>query len=141
MPRSDASPAIEIRPLILRLRWIMLAVILADIVITFVSQPASYWADPATVREGNRWFHAVMARGFTTALLVDVVYLAGSWLLVSRLPWRIGLTLLFALLLGHYFGASTWICFHYKLGVQGMVLYGVLVSVLVVLVGFRAKAA
>ncbi len=115
----------------------MAGVILFDMAATFAGQPASYWSDPATVHEGNRLFHWVMSRGYPVAMLVDAVYLAGSVLLVSILPWRLGLTLLFALVLGHYFGGSTWLCFRYGLGAQGMVLYGLLLAAVLVGIGFR----
>lgn len=117
----------------------MAGVILFDMAATFVGQPASYWSNPSTVHEGNRLFHWVMSQGYLVALLVDAVYLVGSVFLVSILPWRLGLTLLFALVLGHYFGGSTWLCFRYGLGAQGMVLYGLLVAAALVTVGFHMR--
>ena len=132
----EPSPTIEVRDLVRRLRWVMVAVILIDMAITLIGQPASYWSDPATVHEGNRLFHWIMSKGYQVTLLADLIYVGGSFFLVSILPWRLGLTLLFALVLGHYFGASTWLCFRYQLGAAGMVLYGVLLATVLVAVGF-----
>ncbi|HRQ90750.1 MAG TPA: hypothetical protein PLA50_18300 [Bacteroidia bacterium] len=116
----------------------MVAVILIDMVATLAGQPPSYWSDPGTVDEGNRLFRWIMSKGFVVALLAKLLYAGGSFLLVSVLPWRLGLTLLFALVLGHYFGASTWLCYRYQLGAAGMVLYGVLLAAALVVVGFHA---
>lgn len=114
----------------------MIGVILFDIIITLYSQPTSYWADPSTVKEGNRLFHLIMSKGYKVSLLVDVFYVGGSFLLVSILPWRLALLLLFSLVLGHYFGGSTWLCFYYQFGAKAMVLYGVLLSAVLVFVSF-----
>lgn len=137
--RNWPEPAVNGRDIVRRLRWVMLAVILFDIAITLYSQPASYWTDPSTVEEGNRLFHLIMAKGYKVSLLVDVFYVGGSFLLVSILPWRLALLLLLSLVLGHFFGASTWLCFYYQLGAKAMVLYGVLVSAVLVFVGFPLK--
>ena len=138
MSAAQASPTVEVRGLIRRLRWVMVAVILVDMLLTWIGQPASYWSDPSTVHEGNRLFHWVMTKGYLVALLVKLLYTAGTFLLVSILPWRLGLILLFASTLGHYFGASTWLCYRYQLGATGMVLYGVLLATVIMAVGFHA---
>lgn len=122
-----------------RLRWIMLAAIVFDISMTFLGQPPSYWTQPTTVDEGNRLFHLVMSQGWGFTLLVDAVYLAGSFVLVSFLPWRAGLMLLLALVFGHFFGGSTWLIFRFKLGAQAFILYGALLSALMVTVGLRPE--
>lgn len=114
--------------LVKRWRWVMVGVIFFDMAITHIGQPSTYWTDPSTVREGNQWFRAVMAQGAWVSLLVDFLYLSGSFWLVSKLPWRLGLALLLGLALGHFFGGSTWICYRYGFGVQGVVIYAILVS-------------
>lgn len=114
--------------LVKRWRWVMLSVILFDIAITLIGQPASYWTNPLTAHEGNQWFHPIMARGPWVSVAVDFVYLSGCFLLVSLLPRRIGITLMLGLLLGHFFGGSTWICYKFGFGIQGVVLYSIFVS-------------
>lgn len=135
----EEAPYVNAARLPRRLRWIMLAVIVFDISMTFLGQPPSYWTQPATVDEGNRLFHLVMSQGWLFTLLVDAVYLAGSFALVSFLPWRAGLALLLALVFGHFFGGSTWLFFRFKLGAQAFILYGALLSVLIVAVGLRPE--
>ncbi len=137
IPQSNPPPlAVDGHALVKRLRWVMTAVILVDIALTLSGQPPSYWKDPSTVDEGNRLFHQIMSKGIMVTLLVDLIYVSGSVLLVSILPWRVGLTLLLALVLGHFFGGSTWLCFRYQLGATGMVLYGLLLAVVFVIVAF-----
>ncbi len=119
--------------MIRRLRWVMLVVILADIILTLSGQPRSYWSDPSTVRESNELFHFIMSRGYGVSLAVDVVYLGGSFLLVSKLPCRLGAVLLLSLVFGHFFGGASWLLFRYQLGVQSVVFYGIAVSILIVL--------
>jgi len=117
----------------------MVGVILGDLVLTYLGQPASYWSDPETVHEGNQWFHWVMSRGPLFAWAIDLLYLAGCFLLVSLLPKRGALILLLALVLGHFFGGASWLCFRFGGGAQGMILYGILVSTLLVLLGFPGE--
>ena len=130
---------IGIGALIRRLRWVMMAVILFDIVITLLGQPASYWTDPSTAREENQWFHFIMSQGHWVSILTDVLYLTGSFLLVTYLPWRIALTLLFALILGHFVGGASWLCFYHRLGVQALVIYAAVLGGVMVFACFRPR--
>ena len=141
--RAAASCPLQIGigALIRRLRWVMMGVILFDIVITLLGQPASYWTDPSMVREENQWFHFIMSQGHWVSILTDVLYLTGSFLLVTYLPWRIALTLLFALMLGHFMGGASWLCFYHRLGVQALVIYAAVLGGVIVLAGFGAAKA
>lgn len=116
----------------------MLAVIFFDMSITLIGQPTSYWSNPSTVREENELYHLIMSKGVGTLMLTDLVYLTGSFLLVTFLPVRLAAALLFALIFGHFFGGSTWLCFHFKLGVTGIVIYGILLSAVIVEVILRS---
>ncbi len=140
MSATRPSPTIEVYGLVRRLRWVMLAVILIDITATLTGQPSTYWSDPRTVEEGNRLFHWIMSQGYHVSLFVDLFYVGGSFLLVTYLPWRLGLSLLFALILGHFFGGSSWLCYRFQLGAMGMILYGVLLAITLVAVGFPVAA-
>jgi hypothetical protein len=133
---SQAAP-VDGPLLVRRLRWIMMLVILFDIAITFLGQPASYWSDPASVIESNDLFRLILAQGWRVTIGFNLVYLIGTFVLVSILPWRLGLILLFSFLLGHYFGGCTWLFFRYRLGAQSFVIYGVILSILIVTMGFR----
>ncbi|NLT71875.1 MAG: hypothetical protein GXX91_14465 [Verrucomicrobiaceae bacterium] len=138
MTRDDPlSPVGMIR----RLRWVMLLVILADILLTLSGQPRSYWTDPSTVRESNALFHYIMSKGYGVSLAVDVFYVGGCFLLVSKLPCRLGAVLLFSLVFGHFFGGASWLLFRYQLGVQSVVYYGIAVSILIVLAAVPPRRA
>jgi hypothetical protein len=116
-----------------RLRWVMLGAIILDFVVTLIGQPASYWLRPETVNEADQLFRIFMLRGWTIALLFYLFYLAGAFLLVSTLSSTPALICLFAFLFGHFYGASTWLFFHWKLGMEAPVAYGILLSAILVL--------
>lgn len=79
MPPRPSTVLIDPAAFVKRVRWVMAAVILFDMSITFFGQPGSYWKDPTTVHEGNQLFHLTMAQGWVVAMLVDLVYLAGAF--------------------------------------------------------------
>ncbi len=106
----------------------MMSVIFFDIAITLIGQPVCYWTDPSTVHESNQWFQTIMARGPWVSVSVDFVYLSGCFSLVSFLPGKVGVALMLGLLLGHFFGGSTWLCYKFGFGLQGVVLYAIFVS-------------
>jgi hypothetical protein len=119
-----------------RLRWVMLAAIVLDFAVTLLGQPASYWLHPETVNEADQLFRIFMLRGWTSTLLFYLFYLAGAFLLVSVLSARPALICLFAFLFGHFYGASTWLFFRWRLGMEAPVAYGVLLSAIIVLTEF-----
>ncbi len=133
--KDPLSPVGMIR----RLRWVMLFVVLADIIITLSGQPRSYWTDPSTVREDNALFHFIMSKGYGVSLAVDVFYVGGCFFLVSKLPCRFGAVLLFSLVFGHFFGGASWLAFRYQWGVQAIILYGIVLSLLIVFVAIPPR--
>jgi len=125
--------------LIRRWRWVMMAMILADITLTLVGQPREYWTDPSKVHEGNELFHFIMSKGAAVSILVDVFYLLGAFLFVSKLPVRLGTALMLSLMFGHYFGASSWLYMRFHLGAAGVISYGVLIAVVLTWVGMPSQ--
>jgi hypothetical protein len=138
-PGGLTPVALDVRGFIRRMRWLMTAVILFDIVITLHGQPASYWTDPSTVREENEWFHFIMSKGPVVSMVTDIFYLAGSFLLVSCLPARPAIALMSALVLGHFTGGASWLCFHHRLGVQALVIYAAVLGSLIAWIGFSPR--
>lgn len=117
-----------------RLRWVMLTAIFLDFAVTLLGQPASYWLHPETAQEADRLFLIFMLWGWTASVLYELFYLAFAFLLVSVLSSTPALIALFAFLFGHFYGASTWLFFHWKLGMEAPVAYGVLLSTILALV-------
>ena len=123
-----------------RLRWVMLAAIILDYAVTLFGQPASYWLHPETVIEDDQMFRVFMLRGWTASVLFELFYLAVAFLLVSVLNATPALICLFAYLFGHYYGASTWLFFPWRLGMEAPVVYGILLSAIIVLMALpKAK--
>jgi hypothetical protein len=110
--------------MIRRLRWVMIGVMTIDPLVTLIGQPHSYWAHPATVREGNPFWSAFLMRGWSHYVLMDLTYCLGAFWLASSLPRFPALlcTLLFTF--GHFTGASNWFFYDWRLGMATPVLYG-----------------
>jgi hypothetical protein len=112
-----------------RLTWLLLAVIAFDFAITLLGQPSSYWRDPRTANEGNPVFAWFMVRGTLCYAAFILAYLAGVLVLVRMLPRRAAITTGLVFLLSHYFAASTWLSFHFNLGMGGPIVYAVVLSI------------
>jgi hypothetical protein len=121
---------------VMRLRWVMVGAMLFDKGNTILGQPDSYWQHPATANEGNAFFHFFLSHGLPVYLLFSLVYIVGIFLLVSVLPRRCSLVVMFAFILCHFLGASTWLAYQWHLGVAGPIIYCIILSVLIVLSAF-----
>jgi hypothetical protein len=121
-----------------RLRWVMLAVMIFDLVITLAGQPASYWQKATTANEADPIVRLVMHHGIVPLLLVSALYCIAILVTVSVLPNRSALVVLLLFTFWHYYGASTWLQyrFHY---VYGGFVSGVVVAVLLVLAGLDTR--
>ncbi len=113
----------------------MTGVILLDLVCTFAGQPASYWRDPTTGIEGNRLVKRIVVEGHLPFLLASILYVSAVTWLVSITPRKLALMGILGMIFGHYFGASTWLCYRFGIGVQGPILYGILLGILLVSTG------
>jgi len=56
----------------------MASVMLFDLAITLVGQPATYWRDPGTVEEHNRFMRVVVSQGWLPCILLGLLYIAAS---------------------------------------------------------------
>lgn len=123
-------------PTVERLRWLMSGAILFDFIVTLVGQPPTYWLHPETVNEADPLFGFFLLRGWLAGVLFYLVYQVGTFLLASFASRTTAQIWIFALLFGHFCGASSWLFFRWRLGMQAPVLYGVLLSTLIVLLAF-----
>ena len=111
-----------------KLRWLLLAVIAFDFGITMFGQPSSYWHSPNTADEGNFVFRWFMFRGAYYYLAFILAYLVGVFALVTLLPRQAAIITGLVFLLSHYFAGSTWLSFHFHLGMAGPIMYAVVLS-------------
>ena len=119
-----------------RLRWVMVGAMLFDKANTILGQPDSYWQHPATANEGNVFFRFFLSHGLPVYLLFSLVYIVGIFLLASVLPRRCSLVVIFSFILCHFLGASTWLAYGWHLGIAGPIIYGIVLSVLIVVSAF-----
>ena len=111
-----------------RLTWLLVAVIAFDFGITLLGQPSSYWHDSHTANEGNPVFAWFMIRGIVSYAAFILAYIISAAVLVRMLPRQIGITTGLVFLLSHYFAASTWLDFHFKLNMIGPIIYAAVLS-------------
>jgi hypothetical protein len=115
-----------------RLTWLLVAVIAFDFGVTIIGQPSSYWRDPHMANEGNPVFAWFMIRGTLCYAAFILAYIIGVAALVRMLPRRAAVTTGLVFLLSHYFAASTWLSFHFNLGMSGPIVYAVVLSTVLI---------
>jgi hypothetical protein len=111
-----------------KLRWLLVAVILFDFAVTILGQPSSYWHDPLSADEGNALFRWFMVRGTICYFAFILSYIVGIFVLVTALPRKSALITGLIFLLAHYFAASTWLSYHFRLSMAGPIMYAVVLS-------------
>ena len=114
----------------------MVCTMLFDFGITLFGQPSSYWHHPHNVREGNGFFRYFFSHGLSTFILTELVYISAVFIIVSILPRRMALVSVFAFILGHYFGASTWLNYYWHFGINAPIIYGIILGVVFVHLAF-----
>ena len=117
-----------------KLRWLLVAVIVFDFGVTILGQPVSYWTNPLTADEGNPVFRWFMVRGAVCYFAFILSYIAGVLALVTVLPRQAAIITGLVFLLSHYFAASTWLSYHFKLSMAGPILYAVVLSIVLILI-------
>jgi hypothetical protein len=123
------------------LRWIMVGTILLDMTNTLIGQPIDYWHHPEFVHEANLvsrfflikgWYaYAFFWMGLCNCLL--------PFLLVSVLPRKWALITIFYLILGDFNGASNWFFYEWRMGIESTVIYGIMLSFIIVWLAFFSK--
>jgi hypothetical protein len=127
------------KQIIQRLRWVMTGAIIFDWINTFLGQPHSYWHRPETVNESNGLSYFFLSRGYMSFCIYEVAYIAVIFLLVSILPRMPALVCVFAFIFGHFAGASNWFYFRWEIGMAAPVIYGVMLSAIIVSLAFPAS--
>jgi hypothetical protein len=95
-------------------------------------QPSTYWRHPSTVNEGTMFFGLFWGHSWWAYLCMDVVYLSVFLFLVSVIPRNTALIVAFSFILGHYYGASTWLSHRWHFTASGPIVYGIVLSVIIV---------
>jgi hypothetical protein len=119
------------------LRWVMVAMICADVGVTLVGQPRRYWHDPMATTEGGPFFAAVMRHGWPAFVATAAACVAGIFLLTKILPQRIALVVILATTLAEYFGATTWVVYYYNFKSTGDILTAITLSIALIKAGLR----
>ena len=131
--------------IIKRLRWIMVGVIFVDGMSTLLGQPHAYWKHPSVANEFTPIVHFFATKGYAVCIVYWLIYSAGAFFVVSLLPRRLGLIAVFSFIFPHYLGATSWWeyrwnygwwNYHWNYGASAATIYGIALSVLVVMAGF-----
>jgi hypothetical protein len=126
-------PKLTTDKLVCRLRWMVLVVMLMDAIITLIGQPPSFWKDPGTVNEHDPLVRFFLARGVLAYAIGGLLYICGSLYIASVVPRPFGLAILFYVLLGHFWGATSWMVYGFQFGYVLINLFQVSVAVLITL--------
>ena len=88
-----------------------------DQVITLVGQSPDYWAgNRALAEEGNPWFLWLL-RQHPLAFEAGIAAWVGVFsLVILTFPRRAAMTVSIAIVLGHTWGAATWLCYRFPYG-------------------------
>jgi hypothetical protein len=122
-----------------RLRWVMVGAMIFDSANTLLGQPSSYWEHPETANEGFQLARFFIVRGPSAYLFYDMVIFSGYLFFVSNIPAKAGLLAVSAITISSYFGGCTWLYYHWHLGAKGPVIYGIILSVVYVLLAFPGE--
>ena len=114
----------------------MVGVVLFDDINTLLGQPATFWQHPETADEFNKLTHFFISHGWWWYCIEQFFYIAGAFLLARVMPRRAALVILFALILGHFDGGSSWLAHRWHFGTQGMAIYGIILAMILVLSAF-----
>ena len=114
----------------------MLGAMVLDFAMTLLGQPGSFWQHPETMRESNQLVRLFLGQGWTGYFLFDLVDISGAFLLVSILPRTFALICFFAFTLGGFIGASNWFFYTWRMGMEAPVIYGVVLSAVIVWLAF-----
>jgi hypothetical protein len=132
---------ISTNPYTLRLKYVALLALFIDVTVTLLGHPAGYWSNPKLTNEGNEMFKHFALSGGSAFLGSLAVYAIVVFLGLKYFPGRVALIACYAFILGHFFGASTWISYYFKFGVEGVVYYAIGLSTLIVVLSWERIVA
>ena len=122
---AAASTPLDPRIRARRLAAVVAAVMLIDVGITIAGQPAH------GIDEGNPIGVLFLSLGKLAFVAAGVVYAAAIATIVARWRSRWGRAFGHAFMLGHFWGASTWIGYHFAPNVSGLIgvtVYGIVLA-------------
>jgi hypothetical protein len=114
----------------------MLFVISFDHANTLLGQPSTFWQHPETMNEHNQLIHSLATHGYWPVIIFMLAYTAGAFVFVSFARTRLALAGIFAFILCHFHGGSSWVERHWGFGNTGFVIYGILLATVMVVAGF-----
>jgi len=122
-----------------RSRWLLFPFIGMDTLCTLLGQPAKYWKNPAIANEYNDFFRIFVVQGPAIFIVTSLLYILSLVIFVGLLPGRLAGVLFFALTLGHYLGACSWILGSFGFGMWVAVVYAVAIASLMSAFGFSMR--
>ena len=122
-----------------RLYWVMLVPMLCDMIFTLVGQPAGYWLHPEIAHEANPVSRFFLAHGWYAFILMFFIFFLGIFWLVSVLPGRLAFLPIFYFMFVNFVGASCWFFYEWRMGMETPVIFGIMLSVIIVLLAFPAS--
>jgi len=122
-----------------RLRWLMIGAILLDVTNTLLGQPSAYWHNTQNVHEANLVSRFFLLQGWYAYLFMELIYCAVLYWLVSVLPKKWAILCNFYFILVSYIGASNWFFYQWRMGRETPVIYGCILSLLIILLSFFQK--
>jgi len=134
-------------PIVKRLRWVMIGVMLFSMFNTLAGQPESFWHTPQTAIRGdglsihnetNHTFEFFLGYGWQFYLPTCAAYFSTAFLMVSLLPRTVALVAIYSFIFGHYFGASNWLAVRWHFGMAGAPIYGIVLGAVVAFSAFPA---
>jgi hypothetical protein len=120
-----------------RLCWVMSVATAIDGILTLVGQPASYWQNTAAVHEANPLSKFFLEKGWWAYAAFLLVEIAVPWLVAMRAAPVTGWAIAFGVALGGFCGGSNWLFYEWRLGMQTVVFYGLLLSTVIVWMVFK----
>jgi hypothetical protein len=119
------------------LRWVMLSSMLFSMLLTLAGQPQAFWSQPecairfdglSIYNQTNHKFEFFLGHGWAPYIAACLVYFAAAFVLVSLMPKRPALIAIFSFIFGHFYGGANWLAVHWHSGVQGEVVYGLILA-------------
>jgi hypothetical protein len=123
-------------PILKRLRWLMILVIFIDGVVTIVARDRGFWRELDTSGGAGKILYPVLQHGYLGVAAFSLAYAGVAFALVSLLPRRLAVVVLFSYVLAHYASASTWFSCAFHYGVKASIIYGVLIALAISSLGF-----
>jgi hypothetical protein len=137
--RESTDVGFDADKIVKGLCWLMVAAWSIDKINTVLGQPATYWSHPETANEGFQLDRFFMVRGISVYVLYQLTFVSGLSLLLFRLPKWLGISGALFQIISSYFGASTWLYYHWHLGAAAPIVYSVILSLLLAWLAFPGR--